>query len=62
MTSINEDAIRGADVTISIDSVVTLEKREFSTLKTVLLGIGGTGTVLLILSALLIAVTPPVTM
>ena len=38
VTAINEDEIRGEDVTIPIDSIVTLETREFSTGKTVLLG------------------------
>jgi hypothetical protein len=62
VTAINEDEIRGEDVTIPIDSIVTLETREFSTGKTVLLGVGITGTVLLILAAILIAVAAPVTM
>jgi hypothetical protein len=61
VTAINEDEIRGEDVTIPIDSIVMLEIREFSTGKTVLLGVGITGTVLLIATALLIAVAAPVT-
>jgi len=62
VTAIYEDEIRGEDVTIPIDSIVTLETREFSTGKTVLLGVGITGAVLLILGAILIAVAAPVTM
>ena len=62
VTAIYEDNIRGEDVTIPIDSIVTLETREFSTGKTVLLGVGITGTVLLVLAAILIAVAAPVTM
>ncbi len=62
VTAINEDEIRGADVTIPIDSIVTLETREFSTGKTVLLGAGITGTVLLIATLVLIAVAAPVSM
>ena len=62
VTAIYEDEIRGEDVTIPIDSIVTLETREFSTGKTVLLGVGITGTVLLILAAILLAVAGPVTM
>ncbi|MGB7934555.1 MAG: hypothetical protein WCH04_20480 [Gammaproteobacteria bacterium] len=62
VTAIYEDEIRGEDVTIPIDSIVTLETREFSTGKTVLLGAGITGTVLLILAAILLAVAGPVTM
>jgi hypothetical protein len=44
VTAIYEDEIRGEDVTVPIDSIVTLEIREFSTGKTVLLGVGITGT------------------
>lgn len=61
VTAIYENEIRGEDVTIPIDSIVTLETREFSTGKTVLLGVGVTGTVLLIAAALLLAVAAPVT-
>jgi hypothetical protein len=57
--AINDDEIRGENVTIPIDSIVTLEIREFSTGKTVLLGFGITGTVLLIATALLLAVAVP---
>jgi hypothetical protein len=60
VTAINEDEIRGDDVTIPIDSIVTVETREFSTGKTVLLGVGITGTVLLIATALLVAAAVPV--
>ena len=62
VSAIYEDEIRGEDVTIPIDSIMTLETREFSTGKTVLLGVGITGTVLLILTAILIAIAAPVTM
>ena len=61
VTAIYENEIRGEDVTIPIDSIMTLETREFSTGKTVLLGVGITGTVLLIAAALLLAVAAPVT-
>ena len=61
VTAIYEDEIRGKDVTVPIDSIVTLETREFSAGKTVLLGVGITGTVLLIATALLLAVAAPVT-
>ncbi|MGB7934054.1 MAG: hypothetical protein WCH04_17865, partial [Gammaproteobacteria bacterium] len=62
VTAIYEDEIRGEDVTIPIDSIMTLETREFSTGKSVLLGAGITGTVLLILAAILLTVADPVTM
>ena len=61
VTAVNGDEIRGKDVVIPIDSIVTMETREFSTGKTVLLGVGITGTVLLIATAILIAVAAPVT-
>lgn len=60
MTASDENEIRGEDVTIPIDSIATLETREFSTGKTVLLGVSITGTVLLIATLLLIAVAAPV--
>jgi hypothetical protein len=59
VTAINEDDISGEEVTIPIDSIVTLETREFSTGKTVLLGAGITGTALLIAAALLLAAAAP---
>jgi len=59
--AVNGDEIRGEDVAIPIDSIVTMETREFSTGKTVLLGVGITGTVLLIATALLLAVATPMT-
>jgi hypothetical protein len=62
VTAVTEDEINGKDVSIPIDSIVTLETREFSTGKTVLLGAGITGTVLLIGALLLIAVAAPVSM
>ena len=62
ITALDENEIRGADVTIPIDSIATLETREFSTGKTVLLGVSITGTVLLIATLLLIAVAAPVAM
>jgi hypothetical protein len=62
VTAIYEDEIRGEDVTIPIDSIVTVETRQFSTGKTVLFGVGITGTVLLILAAILLAVAGPVTL
>jgi hypothetical protein len=61
VTAINTGEIRGEDVSIPIDSIVTLEIREFSTGKTVLLGVGITGTVLLIATALLLAAAAPMT-
>ena len=61
VTAVNEDEISGEEVTIPIDSIVTLETREFSTGKTVLLGVGITGTVLLIATALLLAAAAPMT-
>ena len=60
VTAISEEEIRGEDVIIPIDNIETLETREFSTGKTVLLGAGITGTVLLVLAALLVAVAVPV--
>ena len=59
VTAINENEISGEEVTIPIDSIVTLETREFSTGKTVLLGVGITGTVLLIATAILLAAAAP---
>ena len=61
VTAINENEISGEEVTIPIDSIVTLETREFSTGKTVLLSVGITGTVLLIATALLLAAAAPMT-
>jgi len=61
VTAIYEDEIRGEDVIIPIDSISILETREFSTGKTVLLGLGITGTVLLIATALLLAAAAPMT-
>ena len=59
VTAINEDEISGEEVTIPIDSIVRLEISEFSTGKTILLGVGISGTVLLIAAALLLAATAP---
>jgi len=49
VTAINEDDIRGEDVTIPIDSIVTVETREFSAGKTALLAGGITGTLWIVL-------------
>jgi len=49
VTAINEGEIRGKGVTVPIDSVVSLQKREFDSNKTTFTGIG---TVMLIVAAL----------
>jgi len=49
VTAINESEIRGKDVTVPIDSIVSLQKREFDSNKTTFTGIG---TVMLIVAAL----------
>jgi hypothetical protein len=55
VTAINEDEIRGDDVTIPIDSIVTVETRQFSAGKTTLLAGGITGTLLIAFGILLAA-------
>jgi len=49
VTAINESEIRGKDVTVPIDSIVSVQKREFDSNKTTFTGIG---TVMLIAAAL----------
>jgi hypothetical protein len=56
VTAINEDEIRGEDVTIPIDSIVTVETRKVSAGKTALLAGGITGTVLVVFALLLMSV------
>jgi hypothetical protein len=54
VTAINEDEIRGDDVTIPIDSIEALETHQISTGKTALLAGGITATILLILFVLVV--------
>jgi len=49
VTAINDDEIHGKDVTVPIDSIVSVQKHEFSSNKTIFTGIG---TVMLIVAAL----------
>ena len=49
VTAINESEIRGKDVTVPIDSIVSVQKREFDPNKSTFTGIG---TVMLIVAAL----------
>jgi hypothetical protein len=58
VTAINADEIRGEDVTIPIDSIVTVETREFSAGKSALLT-GGIASTLLIAFAILLAAAGP---
>jgi hypothetical protein len=58
VSAIYEDEIRGENVTIPIDSIVTLETRKFSTGKTALLAGGITGTLLIVYGLLLAAAGP----
>jgi hypothetical protein len=58
VTAITEDEIRGEDVTIPIDSIIALETRKFSTGKTALLAGGITGTMLVIMIIIAVAVAP----
>jgi hypothetical protein len=58
VTAIDDDEIRGEDVTIPIDRVVTVETREFSAGKTALLAGGITGTLLIAFGLLIAAAAP----
>ena len=58
VTAINEDAIRGEDATIPIDSIAAVQTREFSTGKTALLAGGITAGTILLMVIIAIAVAP----
>jgi hypothetical protein len=58
VTAINNDEIRGEDVTIPIDSIEAVETREFSTGKTALLAGGITAGTILVIIIIAVAVAP----
>lgn len=58
VTAINEEEIRGEDVTIPIDSVAAVQTRELSTGKTALLAGGITAGTILLMVIIAIAVAP----
>ena len=58
VTAINEDEIRGEDVSIPIDSIAAVQTRELSTGKTALLAGGITAGTILLMVIIAIAVAP----
>lgn len=58
VTAINQDEIRGEDVTIPIDSIAAVQTRELSTGKTALLAGGITATMLVVMIIIAIAIAP----
>jgi hypothetical protein len=58
VTAINQDEIRGEDVTIPIDSIAAVQTRVLSTGKTALLAGGITATILVVMIIIAIAIAP----